>query len=721
MNNRNAVISFATDASNGGKLKFYDPVEIYNYPVYLDEVRFIQNNGAYNYRDNGFFLCDINNDDTPELFVTFTPDDDGIIFAGSIVNDELVTFYEMMGAGGVRGITLYDNGYIGLDSITGSLWGTTISKYDGGKGVTNVISVSHDLDPKATDKYSKYLNNRSYSITESEYNSILDQYNKASFTAHLIPMPYIQNDIRYDYYFDYYEATSYTGTATSITIPNSINGLPVTTINKFFIFDDSNVLTLNLSANITNIDPIGVSGASLREINIDSSNPYFISKDGVVYNKYMTTLVKYPSAKDASSFIIPDSVNEIGPYAFAWCTAIKRIIIPKNVNTIQGLAFHSCPNLTSITIENNNCEIYDYWDDEIGATICNSYDIINGECKYLGVIYGEFDSSAQVYAETFDRTFVLLDPYIYYTTAATTTTTTSSKATTTTTTTTATYTTQEVTSTTNVNRAEAGPAKGDLSIFSNIDADNADVKPILSLSRIELSQEEAIVGPVCNIELTVSGAESKYANTGIHIFWDSRLTLEGSEDDITRGSALNRVALYDVVKNGSNGIFVCSGSTKNNGKDGVMISFSLRIPSDCKSGDFYPIEIEYMNSVGANDIFIDVDKTNHDMEAWVFTKGIIHGYIKIKDEEPTLEYNLGDVTRDGSINAVDASSVLAYYAMIATNKDGGYDDAQKLAADVNHDGAINAVDASCILAYYAYASTTKDEVLSLELYFKRIK
>ncbi len=79
----------------------------------------------------------------------------------------------------------------------------------------------------------------------------------------------------------------------------------------------------------------------------------------------------------------------------------------------------------------------------------------------------------------------------------------------------------------------------------------------------------------------------------------------------------------------------------------------------------------------------------------------------------TNGYPLGDVNNDGLINAVDASTVLTYYAMISTNKDGGFDDNQKAAADVNHDGLINAVDASCILAYYAYTSTTKEDILSL--------
>ena len=87
--------------------------------------------------------------------------------------------------------------------------------------------------------------------------------------------------------------------------------------------------------------------------------------------------------------------------------------------------------------------------------------------------------------------------------------------------------------------------------------------------------------------------------------------------------------------------------------------------------------------------------------------------------QPINKISLGDVNNDNQIDAVDASSVLSYYAMISTNQDGGYDDKQKAAADVNHDGQINAVDASCILSYYAYVSTTKDGILPLEAFLKK--
>ena len=109
--------------------------------------------------------------------------------------------------------------------------------------------------------------------------------------------------------------------------------------------------------------------------------------------------------------------------------------------------------------------------------------------------------------------------------------------------------------------------------------------------------------------------------------------------------------------------------------------------------------------------------------------GVIKGYKGSTAEKYAQKYNytfktlaqLGDVNSDEYINAVDASSVLAYYAMISTNQDGGYDEEQKLAPDVDHDGKINAVDASNILSYYAYVSTTKETPMSMEEYMKKLK
>ena len=50
------------------------------------------------------------------------------------------------------------------------------------------------------------------------------------------------------------------------------------------------------------------------------------------------------------STVIPDSVTEIGDYAFSNCTAIKSILIPESVVAIGFGAFSGCNNLETVTI-----------------------------------------------------------------------------------------------------------------------------------------------------------------------------------------------------------------------------------------------------------------------------------------------------------------------------------------------------------------------------------
>lgn len=73
---------------------------------------------------------------------------------------------------------------------------------------------------------------------------------------------------------------------------------------------------------------------------------------------------------------------------------------------------------------------------------------------------------------------------------------------------------------------------------------------------------------------------------------------------------------------------------------------------------------------------------------------------------------LGDSDRDGLVNAVDATSVLAEYARLSTGKPAQFSEKQNLAVDTNRDKLVDSVDATSILRYYAHLSTggTSDAV-----------
>ena len=66
----------------------------------------------------------------------------------------------------------------------------------------------------------------------------------------------------------------------------------------------------------------------------------------------------FQGCTDITSVAIPDSVTNIGDYAFWGCTSLIRVSIPKNVTSIGYGAFAKCPNLTIYTSAGSYAEKY---------------------------------------------------------------------------------------------------------------------------------------------------------------------------------------------------------------------------------------------------------------------------------------------------------------------------------------------------------------------------
>lgn len=115
-------------------------------------------------------------------------------------------------------------------------------------------------------------------------------------------------------------------TSTTITVPAMINGKEVTALGEDAFSRTTQVQTIILPDTLQVIDDgafshceslqsihipkgvryIGVQPffgcSSLQSITVAEENEYFVSKDGVLYNKDMTTLIAYPEGKAAASF-----------------------------------------------------------------------------------------------------------------------------------------------------------------------------------------------------------------------------------------------------------------------------------------------------------------------------------------------------------------------------------------------------------------------------------
>ena len=110
----------------------------------------------------------------------------------------------------------------------------------------------------------------------------------------------------------------------------------------------------------------------LTYIDVDGQNNNYSSADGVLFDKEKTTLLCFPSGKEAGSYTVPDGVTSIADKAFSFCSlgsvilpgglisigddsfydceSLTGIIVPSGVTSIGARAFYSCVSLTSVTL-----------------------------------------------------------------------------------------------------------------------------------------------------------------------------------------------------------------------------------------------------------------------------------------------------------------------------------------------------------------------------------
>lgn len=159
-------------------------------------------------------------------------------------------------------------------------------------------------------------------------------------------------------------------------------------------------------------------------------------------------------------------------------------------------------------------------------------------------------------------------------------------------------------------------------------------KPYVTLTKTVLTMDEVKANEnKVQISMSVSDeASRKYAATGFHVHYDSRLKVATDEFGlaITPGPAIARISPSGPVddptaeEQGMSGFFVCSSGNADNGIGGVMWNAEMILPDDVKEGDVFGLDIYYIESTVNEDLFTNVqkDRTGNLMQAWVFTRGI---------------------------------------------------------------------------------------------------
>ncbi len=120
---------------------------------------------------------------------------------------------------------------------------------------------------------------------------------------------------------------------------------------------------------------------ALVSINVDSNNLYYSSQDGILFNGDASRLIKYPISKPGTEYIVPESVTNIGFFAFSKNNYISTVTVPENVELIQWSAFAYCSNLVNITLPDTGIAI----DENVFYNTAYYYDNSNWDNNVLYV------------------------------------------------------------------------------------------------------------------------------------------------------------------------------------------------------------------------------------------------------------------------------------------------------------------------------------------------
>ena len=133
----------------------------------------------------------------------------------------------------------------------------------------------------------------------------------------------------------------------SISLNNAIESFPVD------IF----------SGDLVNLDSITVGGES----------KLYQVKDGVLFSKDGTELMKMPRKVQVQDYVIPDGVKKIHDHAFKGCGKLQTITIPQSVSEIGHSIFDGCKGITTLKLLCALSDLYWYTFTELDKKKCKVY------------------------------------------------------------------------------------------------------------------------------------------------------------------------------------------------------------------------------------------------------------------------------------------------------------------------------------------------------------
>lgn len=124
--------------------------------------------------------------------------------------------------------------------------------------------------------------------------------------------------------------------------------------------------------------------ATLKEIVVPENATYYMSEDGVLYDKAQSTVLIYPAGKEAESYTMPETVTKIQTVAFKNAVHLKSIDLTAGKLTyVYANAFNGCTNATISLL----CDERGFYEDGSSVTLRENWNEGVKEVKYHARYY----------------------------------------------------------------------------------------------------------------------------------------------------------------------------------------------------------------------------------------------------------------------------------------------------------------------------------------------
>lgn len=115
--------------------------------------------------------------------------------------------------------------------------------------------------------------------------------------------------------------------------------------------DCKNLSSVTLPSTLLRLGTSTFAGCEdLKTISVSKNNPHFVCEDGVLYDEDKTIVYQVLAGRAKSSYMMPNTVNEIKKYAFWGCENLEEVGLSSRLEQIDDYAFSNASGLQKITL-----------------------------------------------------------------------------------------------------------------------------------------------------------------------------------------------------------------------------------------------------------------------------------------------------------------------------------------------------------------------------------